>query len=201
MYGESYVAGAYVAAGMVEQAGGDVSQPAWLGTVDWSRWTPGNNAAAVQLAANEGGRSLAQMLDDAEVVIKGVRGSLLDKLGDSLGEGMANGESIDDLASRVSDLLEDESRGDIIARTESARAASVASMDEYAANGVTAKEWLTFDPCDICEENEADGAIGLDEVFASGDSEPPAHPNCRCAIAPVVDVGDAGVDQGEDDGG
>jgi cytochrome oxidase Cu insertion factor (SCO1/SenC/PrrC family) len=31
-----------------------------------------------------------------------------------------------------------------------------------------------------------DGVIDMDEEFSSGDTEPPAHVNCRCAVAPVV---------------
>ncbi len=35
---------------------------------------------------------------------------------------------------------------------------------------------------DECDENEADGVIGLDDVFSSGDDGPPYHPNCVCAV-------------------
>lgn len=190
MIGEGYVAGGFVAANMVEDAGGDVVRPSYLGLVDWSRWEPGNNAAAALLAAEDDARGLAQLLDDAGVTIKGVGDTLLDLLGNSLGEGIANGEGIDDLSARVGEVLDDPDRGDIIARTESARASSVASMDSFAENGIGGKEWMTFDPCPICEENEADGVIDITDVFSSGDTEPPAHPNCECAIAPVVDTSD-----------
>jgi hypothetical protein len=47
-------------------------------------------------------------------------------------------------------------------------------------------EWLVADPCDICEENESVSPIGIGETFPSGDTEPPAHPNCVCDIAPYV---------------
>jgi hypothetical protein len=36
--------------------------------------------------------------------------------------------------------------------------------------------------CPICEDNEAEGWIGPDETFPSGDEAPPAHPNCDCSL-------------------
>ena len=74
----------------------------------------------------------------------------------------------------------------MIADTEACRAASQASMQTYAANGVTGVEWLVAaDPCDDCQANADAGIIALGEDFPSGDSEPPAHPRCRCAVAPA----------------
>lgn len=49
------------------------------------------------------------------------------------------------------------------------------------------KRWMTVpdevapDPCDECEPLNGTTAK-LDEPFASGDYEPPAHPNCRCTM-------------------
>jgi len=74
----------------------------------------------------------------------------------------------------------------MIARTESADALEQAFMDRAGDMGINGKEWVTFDPCEICEANEAEGVVPLDHVFSSGDLRPPAHPNCRCALAPVM---------------
>jgi len=52
--------------------------------------------------------------------------------------------------------------------------------------GVTGKEWVATDPCPICEENEVEGVVPIDHIFSSGDARPPAHPNCRCALAPAM---------------
>jgi hypothetical protein len=50
------------------------------------------------------------------------------------------------------------------------------------------KEWILGpNPCVICEENADEGDIDLDDVFPSGDDSPPAHPNCECAVIPVVE--------------
>lgn len=51
-------------------------------------------------------------------------------------------------------------------------------------NGPVIKIWQTEDdPCPTCEANAGMGAIDSEAPFDSGDSEPPAHPNCRCSIA------------------
>lgn len=200
MIGESWLVGVHVAgetlakahktrAARVRAASNvKVTLPDYDAEVDWDNWEPGNNAAAVELAFSDESGGLADLLDDAGVTIKGLDETTIELLGDTLGEGMSNGEAIRDLASRVVDVVGDESRGEIIARTESARASSVASMDTYRANDVGQKEWLVDgDPCQVCLDNADDSPVAIDDVFGSGDSEPPAHPNCECAILPVLD--------------
>ncbi len=74
----------------------------------------------------------------------------------------------------------------MIARTETANALEQAFMDRAEDMGVDMKEWVTFDPCEICEQNEREGVVPLHHVFSSGHERPPAHPNCRCALVPVI---------------
>jgi len=81
-------------------------------------------------------------------------------------------------------------RGQLIARTETERAFNTGSMQGYRQSGVVkGKEWLDMEggTCDECLMNANAGVHGLDEVFPSGDDAPPAHPNCRCRIKPVLD--------------
>ncbi len=35
-------------------------------------------------------------------------------------------------------------------------------------------------PCEICEDNQAEGWIDSEDVYPSGDDGPPFHPNCVC---------------------
>jgi hypothetical protein len=76
-------------------------------------------------------------------------------------------------------------RSEMIARTETCDALEQSFMDRAETMGVDGKEWVTFDPCEICEANEAEGIVPLDHVFSSGHVRPPAHPHCRCALAPA----------------
>jgi len=77
-------------------------------------------------------------------------------------------------------------RAEVIARTETCDALEQSFMDRAKDIGVNGKEWIVTDPCPICEANGNAGAIPLNEPFPSGDMRPPAHPNCRCALAPVM---------------
>jgi phosphohistidine phosphatase SixA len=54
---------------------------------------------------------------------------------------------------------------------------------EVSDSGTTVeKQWdIGAEGCPICQDNAAEGWIGVDEVHASGDDEPPAHPNCDCS--------------------
>jgi hypothetical protein len=58
-------------------------------------------------------------------------------------------------------------------------------MARYKEAGLEKQEWAVSDPCDICAKN--DGAIvPIGTSFPSGDTQPPAHPHCRCVLLPVI---------------
>jgi hypothetical protein len=87
-------------------------------------------------------------------------------------------------------------RADLIARTEISRANSMGSLvgargarDELGMD--LKKEWSTAGDDkvdeDICQPNEDQGPIGLDDYFDSGDESVPGHPNCRCVMVYQVD--------------
>ena len=80
------------------------------------------------------------------------------------------------------------SRARMIARTESNTALSQSFLDTSIAMGVDYKEWIAFDPCPICSQNTGK-VVAMDKVFTSGHLRPPAHPNCRCALAPALSPG------------
>lgn len=81
-----------------------------------------------------------------------------------------------------------DTRAEVIARTEVARADMQGSMETYRASGVVdGKKWLLAeDPCPICEGNADEGVIDIDEDFSSGDDAAPAHPNCECTVTPII---------------
>ena len=89
-----------------------------------------------------------------------------------------------DLRNQISNMSKVRSK--MIARTETCDALESAFMDRAKDMKITGKEWVVTDPCPICEENGNAGVIPIDKPFPSGDMRPPAHPNCRCALAPVM---------------
>jgi hypothetical protein len=75
-------------------------------------------------------------------------------------------------------------RSQVIATTEMNDAMSESMLRKLGSIGVEWKQWITGTQCcDICADNEDSSPIPIDAVFPSGDDRPPAHPNCRCAIA------------------
>ncbi|MFC5184380.1 phage minor head protein [Actinomadura harenae] len=108
----------------------------------------------------------------------------------SLAAALRDGTSVDELARELRDVLDDESRAEMIARTEVARAQSQASLDTYGRADVRRVEWLTSpgNVCMQCEANADQGPISTRQVFTGGVDSPPQHPNCRCALMPVLDV-------------
>lgn len=104
---------------------------------------------------------------------------------------IAEGSSNDDLAAAIEDATAfSPERAEVIARTETAAADVNGNMGAYRSSGlVVGKQWILAQDeyCDDCAANEAQGVIGLDEVFSTGDDAPPAHPNCRCDVVPVLD--------------
>jgi hypothetical protein len=81
-------------------------------------------------------------------------------------------------------------RSETIARTETAKADCQGNLIAYKESGlVMGKQWLVgsqHDDEDECDENEAAGTVGIDDVFPSGDETPPQHPRCVCSYIPVL---------------
>lgn len=87
-------------------------------------------------------------------------------------------------------------RAELIAVTETTRSVNGGRMEGWRALGIEGKRWETArdeivdrgDPQQLCETNQDEGAIGIDELFSSGDDMPPAHPGCRCELRPVMEL-------------
>jgi SPP1 gp7 family putative phage head morphogenesis protein len=101
----------------------------------------------------------------------------------------AEGWSVERLAReiRAAGVTRCPARARLIAATETAEAYSLGSKAAYQEAGVvTGVRWLTTeDACPICSPLNGKTAP-LDGDFGGGISHPPAHPGCRCAIAPVL---------------
>ena len=136
-------------------------------------------------------KEIAQGVGDynAAEMVTNIDPTTRDMLATDIDEAYKQGLSTDELAGILQDNYAfSDARADTIARTEIAKADMSGSMKTYRESGVvTGKKWLLAEePCPICEENENDGIIDIDEDFSSGDDAAPAHPNCECDVAPVV---------------
>jgi hypothetical protein len=138
------------------------------------------------------------------------------RVSELLGNGIADGETIPELANRVRAYAETDEDGSVngrravtIARTEANRATRVAEVEAWKATGaVEGKTWLLApDPCEFCEavaKQFNDKSVPLGDAFLTKDSTltgadggtmvldyediqgAPLHPNCRCSLQPVL---------------
>lgn len=106
-------------------------------------------------------------------------------------EAMQNGDSVQELAGRLKESHAfSNARARAIARTETAMADNMGNLMGWEETGLVAgKRWITAEDdkvSAICNTNGDMGVIGLHEHFAHGGMTPPAHPNCRCTVVPVL---------------
>lgn len=156
---------------------------------DWAHWTPGDWEAARELIDVEGlGGGLKALLEHGRIVLKGIEEHKLDQLARILADGVSHGDAPSKIAQALRALVDDPKWAYRVALTETTRAVSSATLLRYARNGVDAKEWLTASDqrvCQACNENESAGVVPLNEGFPDGTQAPPAHPLCRCSLAPA----------------
>jgi hypothetical protein len=124
-------------------------------------------------------------------IIQGLYGEHLDQLAALAARAAdpANPMTIDQVTASIkaqwSDLETWQARR--IARTETAIMWEKTSSSAMSLNGITRVEWIDFNAEDeLCLDNVAYGMVPMGESFPSGDSEPPAHPNCICDLIPVL---------------
>jgi SPP1 gp7 family putative phage head morphogenesis protein len=163
-------------------------------------WNAGAQAALDQLAdllaeaaddapVSPAAERLQELLDDVGVTIRSVADSRFAELAEVLEESVERGDAPHTLAGELRDVLDAPQWAETVAVTETARAMSAATQATYQANRVERKSWLLAPDqrvCPVCQANAAQGPIATSDRFASGDRHPPAHPNCRCALMPVI---------------
>ena len=188
MYLEAYVLGEDIAMSAIAKA--RISKAPTLRQlqqamgINWDTWKAGNKPAALLVRKPRG---LSTLLDNRGVTIQGINRTTLDRIGTILARGLENGWTPSDIKEEIADTIDDDNdRALTIAQTEMSRAVTAASRQLYEESGVELVEWLVADPCDICQENADVSPLRIDDTFPSGDTEPPAHPNCVCDLAPYV---------------
>lgn len=118
-------------------------------------------------------------------LVTGLDETTIDLLSDAVATGIEDQLGVQGTGRLLRDAIDgmSVSRAAMIASTEINRAMSTAAMEQLDNNGVEYKQIiLSPEACPICEANAEQDPLPVDEDYDSGDSFPPFHPNCRCAI-------------------
>ena len=133
-----------------------------------------------QLATEAPSRALPALLDRAGIVLRGINDTTLERIGTAIKDGIVNGSTAKEIGTAINAVIDNPTRADIIAITETNRAYNAEAIDQYQQAGVTEFEWLAYDgACEECLDQEGTHSLA--------DEYPPLHPNCRCAVVPVVE--------------
>lgn len=182
---EAYVLGELYAEEQVALARRRVKAPEISTDINWDAWKTkdvGDRIAALLVKPTG---AFAALLARYGITLKGFSDTTLNDIGNSLGESIELGLSASQAAKRLLQYIASPARALAIAVTEQNRAISVATVARYKEMGVDKQEWLASDPCDECAQNDGQ-IVRVGAPFNSGDTEPPVHPNCRCALLPVI---------------
>ena len=120
-------------------------------------------------------------LKNIAILIVFAEQAVIDRVGNVLADGIARGDSVDTIATSLSDAVT--ANAYMIADTECARAFESASQDTYEVNGISQWEWIAEDnACEDCLENADNGPYDV----GTDDPSIPEHPLCRCASTAVT---------------
>lgn len=121
--------------------------------------------------------------------LQGITDSMSNSIVQTIAAGMQEGQGTYAIADAVAEILNDGwSRAETIVRTEVMTAITESTLIRFDEQNVQLCELITSQDDRVCDDCEpCYGEIA--EVGGSGFGDmgwPPFHPNCRCAIAPVI---------------
>ena len=186
VYAEGWVTGEAAADEAVFKAR-EAKKAAEDNLIDWSLWSPGDEAAALLLRPS---KAFQRFLNSFGITLKELTNTTINDIGNSIADALEQGLSANQAAKLIKRNVASSSRALMIAITEQNRAMSAATINRYKEMPIMEMEWEVSDPCDKCAQN-ANQVVPVGGTFNSGNTQPPAHPNCRCALLPVIpDFGD-----------
>lgn len=113
-------------------------------------------------------------------------GTTVSRLQNALADAYEDGADFDGLVEAVKDEYADMAvtRAQTIAQTGMNSAYNAGRKQLGLDLGFNQKSWSCDgpNPCLVCLANEAEGWIGMEESFSSGDDIPIAHPGCYCSL-------------------
>jgi SPP1 gp7 family putative phage head morphogenesis protein len=187
LYAEAWVTGE-AAAGEAIYEERELQKAGEIGIIDWSKWEPGDKATALLL---DPPRAFEELLNRSGGLIAGLDRTGYELIGTALADSIRAGYSPRKAAKIIQDAVGSPARALTIAVTESSRVMNNAALSRYREAGLTQVKWMavmgggTSVACEKCAQNDGQ-VVQLGASFNSGNTQPPAHPHCRCNLRPVV---------------
>jgi hypothetical protein len=153
-----------------------------MAEIDWANWQPGDRAAALLLRPP---KAFQQLLESQGITFKEFSDTTVRDIGNAIGEAIELGLPAERAAKRLMTHVANPARALSIAITEQNRAISYATINRYKEAELEKMEWEVSSPCDKCAQN-ANQVVIIGQPFKSGNTQPPAHPHCRCVLLPVL---------------
>lgn len=137
----------------------------------------------IDLGLNRYNEKLIKATDEyVGKLIKNINSTTVSRVQQSISTSITLGEDVQTAKARLTKIIGDPKRAELIARTETVRSYSMGVTTFGKEAGYTKKVWeISSDPCEVCAQNE-NAVVDIDGTFPSGDSEAPAHPRCRCGV-------------------
>ncbi|MGW2371672.1 phage minor head protein [Kitasatospora sp. NPDC001683] len=177
LYADAYLVGTASAAVVTG------SEPAGL-----DGWEPGD-PAAVQSRSDEpgAGPALAVLTAGAAAAAAALTASRIKDAAKALSTGVMAGDTPHTIGAAMHAAMTDPDRAYAAAITETTRGIASGTADNYRRNGIALGRWQTEPDgsvCPVCDANATAGPVPIGHAYPSGDTTPPAHPRCRCAVLP-----------------
>ena len=178
LYTDAYLIGLTAALAKVDRSSPDLGD-----------WQPGDTDKArsriAQLGATAG---LALLLAGIDEIAASIAGTRLKDMAKALVDSTTAGDTAADTGAALQDTLGDPDRAAGAAITEVTRGSGAGALDGYQQRQINMGRWA-IDPgskvCPACLGNAAAGRVPLGQPYPSGDTQPPVHPHCRCAVVPA----------------
>lgn len=168
---------------------GHTAAQAFLADEDASwAWAEGDASAAAGVLPEDALADADAWVRDSTAWAGKVAAGRQRSLARVLVEGLLAGLTARQLAQRIGRHLADRAWARTTALTELTRASSAATARTYRNAAVATVTWVAeIDnrTCPSCLGNESYGPVPLGALFPDGSTGPPAHPSCRCHLAPV----------------
>ena len=163
-----------------------------MAIIDWDSWNPGDLASALLLEPTD---AFLELLQESGFLISGLDRTGYELIGTALADSIRLGYSPAKAAKLIQDAVGSPARALTIAVTESSRVMNRSALNRYQEAGLDRVKWMAVfggGACEKCASNDGQIVI-IGGSFNSGNTQPPAHPHCRCNLRPVVPDYENGV--------